>query len=964
MCAGIFLFAGCDENKEEEPTQSTYSIVLLDEDRATTLYAEKFEEGAKITNIPTPTKAEDATATYTFAGWVDEMGRPVVLAFANKDITAYARYTATPKEYSFSILVNDEQVLTFNQVEVFNETSLSYITSNATVHYGDRLFITIKGTDGYAVVGNTQYKGLSKVVEMGASYFVVTGDVTISIKEEQETYTVDFYDDNDNLLDSESTTYGKGVKFGGETPTKETDLRASYTFDYWVDENGKMVSLNNITDNISLYPHYKETLVSYALTIENTSKVSVFKNGEQMYNGGVIYYNDTLEVVFNVSEGHHIASATATAYLNGEEQNTVDISGGEMTVLGDMTISFSEAINTYSVSVYDEDKTTVLYSNAAVDWGTGVTFDTPTKAADETYTYEFARFVDANGNAVDLSSIKSNVVAYATYTSTYIEYTISLSDNVTLTVASTEYTNEDELPTLHYGDTFKVSYDLADGFTLNTFTVDGAVKDNDNYSLTGNVTATFLMEKTFKAFKYDNMQKFTKFTGTSEVLPASCTDNGTYYTYKYVGSKTVSYEAVYEEFLNVGQVQNLLKSGEKYDHKFDTTTNTLSLGNQNYATSYITTPLYKGMVLQFEITVTSAPTFGFGISEYEFIDNAANYVWNSNLDYYCAQYDYFVESGKGLSGLVSAYEAGAGSDDKTNRKVSIGSVNMSTAGTYTIALVLDDSLQLYVDGNVVSVNLNGFSTYNVATNYNLKDNTPYYFTFFSSSPTVFTAVQFTEFEYTEISSFAYLQYLSGKEISLLGDSITYGLKVETSERYATLLANMLGMEESNYGISGTTYCTNTGRQSRIDDASKLSTDSEIVIVYLGINDFDVGVGLGDEDETSTDLLYGAIKALYQNLATRFAGTNATIYICTPAPSKTDITSPVTNSAGCTLQDYADAIEAVASEYGFQIIDLYNMGLTTEDYVDNLHPNATGHQLLAKYIENSIVEYGRYTDYAA
>ncbi len=77
------------------------------------------------------------------------------------------------------------------------------------------------------------------------------------------------------------------------------------------------------------------------------------------------------------------------------------------------------------VTFYDYDKKTVLYS-VRVEKGGSAFYGgaVPERESDEKYSYRFAAWVDADGNAASLSNITEDTVVYASYTQTLNTYTV------------------------------------------------------------------------------------------------------------------------------------------------------------------------------------------------------------------------------------------------------------------------------------------------------------------------------------------------------------------------------------------------------------------------------------------------------------------------------------------------------------------------------------------------------------
>ncbi len=930
--------------------QTTFRVLLFDEDKKTILFADDVEAGTSITDVSIPTKQQDAQYTYTFSGWVDENGNDVFLAFIDQDITAYASYEAHEREYSLQITVNGSSVSSYDQVEIIREGT--YLTTGSVLHYGDVLDITINGTDGYYITSSVNYAGLERVDDGNETYFRVVGDVAISFNEEPNQYTVRFLNYDGSQLYSTLVNHGQGATTN-VVPTREADLRASYIFDGWVDTDGNVLNLNSITSNVTAYAHFREILVDYTLSINNTSKVSIFNGDIELFDGSTIHYNDILTVILNVTDGYHVSSLLA---------NDQDISTNlSFRVVGDMSITYQEEINSYAVALYDEDRATNLLSTTATH-GSSVTVEDPSKEADNTYTYKFIGWFDASGDEVDLSFVSGNITAYAKYQETYIEYALTMTDRVTVKLTDgTEYTSAFDNSTLHYGDTFTVEYDLAPTFEVNEFLVTGATLSDSIYTVTGAVDIKFAMQKTFEAATYKELQKFVSFENSdgSIISLEECTDNGPTISYTYVGLDVVEFIANYADFL---EMEGTIIYEGQAEHTPSFADNVFTANNMS-GVGTITTALYKGMNIEFTISETNLPNFMFGISTKEWLDDAINHTAIQNTTYYFApEYNFWSYSGNSkLSYLYSV--------PTTNPVMYVLNSNYNFFGEVncTIRLVLGDTLELYVDDVRVDIDT---SVNARVPDYTIADGTAYYFSTYIRNTS--SKITFTDFGYYENAGEAYLEYLQGKTITTFGDSITQGSGASSSEsRYANLLSTNLGMKLNNMGVGNTGYCTGRSNSlqdgadaSRIGDVSSIPLESEIVVVFLGINDIRNSTSswglLGDVDSVDTTTIYGAINAMYSGLAERFADTTATIFVCSPTPPKNDLDGTYVWGGGYTLQDLNTVIEERATHYGFQFIDLLNnCGFTADTITDSVHPGDDGHAIIADLIYDTITEYGKY-----
>ena len=231
----------------------------------------------------------------------------------------------------------------------------------------------------------------------------------------------------------------------------------------------------------------------------------------------------------------------------------------------------------------------------------------------------------------------------------------------------------------------------------------------------------------------------------------------------------------------------------------------------------------------------------------------------------------------------------------------------------------------------------------------------------------------------------YFKSYKGKKLSIIGDSIsTYvGWIPSGNANYYTgsntgvtsvdqtwwkRLIDSTEMElELNQSWSGSRVTTtrptdpiaSAGCMTR---AQTLGDDPDVVITYIGINDFNNEVPLGTWDgtgaiPTATDTFKEAYAVMLNKVRARYP--NAELFCATLPPDERngDVGGEEINDAGVYLSEFNDAIKLVANAFGAKVIDFANCGITPDnlniymgDYTSEgraLHPNAAGHELMAK-----------------
>lgn len=224
--------------------------------------------------------------------------------------------------------------------------------------------------------------------------------------------------------------------------------------------------------------------------------------------------------------------------------------------------------------------------------------------------------------------------------------------------------------------------------------------------------------------------------------------------------------------------------------------------------------------------------------------------------------------------------------------------------------------------------------------------------------------------------------LVGKNVLCIGDSITANTFCYIDHFKELTRCNII-----NRGING----RNIANSNTIDNSfcqrldldptapNGYPTDVDIVIVYGGINDWGNRIPFGEINADITPNTFcGALRYLFKGLKERYL--NKPIYIVnqlhTLVDSVADLTSYselsykdnnenssytiTTSTEGKTLYDYRNAITRVARMYGLYIIDLHKVGFSAliasdrqKYYVDGLHPNAAGGNMIAEFMVNQI-----------
>ena len=221
----------------------------------------------------------------------------------------------------------------------------------------------------------------------------------------------------------------------------------------------------------------------------------------------------------------------------------------------------------------------------------------------------------------------------------------------------------------------------------------------------------------------------------------------------------------------------------------------------------------------------------------------------------------------------------------------------------------------------------------------------------------------------------------GKKVSVIGDSISTfagyvpsgnsvhyngsnGGVSSVNEMWWKRVINALGAELLvNESWSGSRVTTTGGTisaacMSRCENLGNGETNPDVIIAYIGINDFINEVSLGTYDgtttlPTNTDTFREAYSIMLNKILTKYP--YAEVWVCTLPYCERNAGKgfPETNDNGVTLFAWNKAIKEIADLFGVRVLDLWRCGLTYQNLnlfaPDSLHPNANGHAMIANYV---------------
>lgn len=209
----------------------------------------------------------------------------------------------------------------------------------------------------------------------------------------------------------------------------------------------------------------------------------------------------------------------------------------------------------------------------------------------------------------------------------------------------------------------------------------------------------------------------------------------------------------------------------------------------------------------------------------------------------------------------------------------------------------------------------------------------------------------------------------------IGDSITYGYG-NNGISYADYAAKKLGISLNKQGVSGSTL---SGMYGRVKNGDFDGIKPDIITILGGTNDWNIGK---KSKNTDSDTVYTAdtymsyVNCIIETLRAKQPQATIIFLTCLQRDYFGDDdanTRGLTNSNGESLEEYRNVIKTSCEAHAVPVIDLYaNSGINAKNYLpessgysnpsikwlttDGLHPNDTGHKLIAMYVANSLKKF--------
>jgi len=218
---------------------------------------------------------------------------------------------------------------------------------------------------------------------------------------------------------------------------------------------------------------------------------------------------------------------------------------------------------------------------------------------------------------------------------------------------------------------------------------------------------------------------------------------------------------------------------------------------------------------------------------------------------------------------------------------------------------------------------------------------------------------------------------SDVKITVMGDSLTAASNLSEEDRakyaYPVQLQEILNCKEVvNLGIGGSTI-SSLGPDAMVERWNDIPKDSDIIIVFGGANDmlfenkWQYGI-LDYKQRMKEETFCGDLDTMVSKMEWRYIDNNdenycKIIFVNPPSNILSDAYYNIDPGNHVHQREFAAAINQIAQENGFEVIDFYNNNILnthdanvqTQFMPDGIHGNAEGYRIMAEHIASQIIQ---------
>ena len=360
-------------------TVNTYTISFNANGHGTAPSSQTVAYGSKVTN-----PGNLSETGWTFGGWYKEAACTNAWNFNSMTVTGaqtlYAKWTANTNT---AYTVRHQWQNIDDNYYTLHESETKYGTT------AQQTAATAKSYTGFTAKSFSQ------------ATIAADGSTVVDIYYDRQTFTITWKNgDNQTIETDQNVRYGATPTYDGATPTKTSTAQYTYTFN-----NTWSPAIATVTANATYTAQFDQTVNSYTIT----------------------YLDDNNQEISHETLNYGVMPAPATPTKAATVQYTYTFNQwvpALATVTGDATYraTFNSTVNSYTITFYDEDGTTIL-KQSTLDYGMAITAPAnPTKEGDAQYSYTFAGWTPA---LADGATVTGEASYKAVYTQSVNQYTIT-----------------------------------------------------------------------------------------------------------------------------------------------------------------------------------------------------------------------------------------------------------------------------------------------------------------------------------------------------------------------------------------------------------------------------------------------------------------------------------------------------------------------------------------------------------